>query len=171
MALTIAAPKKSPSQDANGPAVLTDQNANRVPVVAVVVPAANGDLPLGSLTNPLTKGKVSQVTGLEDAPVLTTPGGLKVPLLAMMSIDAAGNLIPGVGNGSSAGKFQSAVRTATGALETIPHGLGATPKVVLAAVQDANGATNITIVEGAHTSTNLLVTVTLNAKYKIIALS
>lgn len=171
MSLTIAPPVKSPSIDAYGNAVLTDQSGNRVPIVALVVPDASGNLPLTGLTNPVIPGQVSQVTGLEGAPQVKTPSGMKVPLLAAMSLDAAGNLVPGVAAGSALGKFQSAVRVATGSQETIAHGLGVVPKVVLIAVQDNTGVATVVCVEGTHTSTNLLVTVTSGAKYKVIALS
>ncbi len=67
--------------------------------------------------------------------------------------------------------FVSAERTATGAAENIAHGLGAVPAFVLVIPTDLNVATvgAFTVVEGAHDATNVVVTVTLNKKYKVLA--
>jgi hypothetical protein len=66
--------------------------------------------------------------------------------------------------------FLSAVQTGTGAQQSIAHGLGAVPAGVLASCTDNSGSTNVfTVTEGTHTATNVLVTVTTGAKYKVLA--
>ncbi len=67
-------------------------------------------------------------------------------------------------------KYKSGVRAATGSQETIAHGLGVTPSLVL--VELVGGPASYaapTITEGTHTSTNLLVTVTSGWSYRIVA--
>jgi hypothetical protein len=67
-------------------------------------------------------------------------------------------------------QFLSPVQTGTGAQQSIAHGLGAVPAGVLVSCVDNSGSSNVfTVAEGAHTATNLLVTVTTGAKYKILA--
>jgi len=67
--------------------------------------------------------------------------------------------------------FLSAERTGTGGAENVAHGLGVVPSKVLVFITgDARGAWAVfSIVEGAHTSTNVIVTVTLSMKYRILA--
>ncbi len=69
--------------------------------------------------------------------------------------------------------FISAERTATGAAENIAHGLGVAPAHVLVVPTDLNVATvgAFTVTEGAHDATNVVVTVTLNKKYKVLAVA
>ena len=67
-------------------------------------------------------------------------------------------------------QFLSAVQTGTGAQQSIAHGLGAVPAGVLASCADNSGSTNVfTVTEGTHTATNVVVTVTTGAKYKVLA--
>ena len=68
--------------------------------------------------------------------------------------------------------YISAERTATGAAETIAHGLTGTPANVIVVPTDLNVATvgDFTVTEGVHDGTNVYVTVTLNKKYKVLAL-
>ncbi len=67
--------------------------------------------------------------------------------------------------------FISAERTATGAAESIAHGMGRAPRAVAVVPTDLNVATigAFTVTEGAHDATNVIVTVTLNKKYKVVA--
>lgn len=67
--------------------------------------------------------------------------------------------------------FVSAERTGTGASENIAHGLGAAPAAVLIVPTDTTPVTTgaYTATEGAHTSTNVVVTVTSGKKYKVMA--
>lgn len=65
--------------------------------------------------------------------------------------------------------FVSGVRVGTGAQESIAHGLGTAPTLVLASIQDTNNLATVAITEGTHTATNVLITVTNTASYKLIA--
>lgn len=62
--------------------------------------------------------------------------------------------------------FLSTVQTGTGASQNVAHGLGAVPAGVVIVPQD-NTATAIT--EGAHDATNVKVTITAAAKFKVQA--
>lgn len=67
------------------------------------------------------------------------------------------------------GVFESVELTGTGAEQDIAHGLGVVPSAVLASVTDDNNAA-FTIAYGAHDATNAKVTVTLNAKFKVVVI-
>ena len=166
-------PVLSPVPNEFSDAQQIDQNGNQVDLYALAPFDASGNLSLGTAV--VTKGHASQVTGRQEGAFVTTPSGQKVRLKGIVGLDSSGNLIPfaapsAASAASVSGKFQSAERTATGSAESIPHGLGVTPSLVLCAVQDTNGvALPHTIVEGTHTSTNIVLTVTANLKYKVIA--
>jgi hypothetical protein len=70
------------------------------------------------------------------------------------------------------GVFFSAVQTGTGAAQNIAHGLGVVPDLVFAIPEDLNVATigAYTVVNGAHTSTNAIFTVTLSKTYRVVAI-
>lgn len=69
----------------------------------------------------------------------------------------------------------SAQQTATGAAQNVAHGLAVVPAAVLVvpvAGHDGAGGAGVempVITEGAHTSTNVVVTVTAGAKFKVLA--
>lgn len=69
--------------------------------------------------------------------------------------------------------FVSTETTATGAAQNVAHGLGKTPDIVLVVVTaghngaGAGGTQFPTVVEGAHTATNVVLTVTAGAKFKV----
>lgn len=67
--------------------------------------------------------------------------------------------------------FTSTEQTGNGASQSVAHGLGAVPTRVTIIPTDTAPATTgaYTAVEGAHTSTNVLVTVTTGKKYKVHA--
>ena len=67
--------------------------------------------------------------------------------------------------------FASAVQTGDGTAQSIAHGLGATPTAVLIVPTSTAPATvgDYTATEGAHTSTDVVVTVTSGKKYKVMA--
>lgn len=69
--------------------------------------------------------------------------------------------------------FISAEQTGTGAAQSIAHGLGVTPSKVLVAVTgDARAAwAAFSVVQGTHTATNVVVTVTLNIKFQVLAIA
>lgn len=66
--------------------------------------------------------------------------------------------------------FASTVLTGTGASQSILHGLGAIPTKVLVSVYDTTGSSSFVVVEGVHTATEIVVTVTLNVKFKVLAI-
>ena len=68
-------------------------------------------------------------------------------------------------------QFLSTLVTATGSAQNVAHGLGAAPAGVLVSVVDTTGASAdpFAVSEGTHTSTNVVVTVTANVKFKVLA--
>lgn len=60
--------------------------------------------------------------------------------------------------------FSASRQTGTGAAQNLAHGLGAIPSLVLAIPTDGG-----TVVYGAHTSTNIVVTVTAGKKFDVLA--
>lgn len=64
--------------------------------------------------------------------------------------------------------FKSTEQTGNGASQDIAHGLVTTPGLVIVQVTDALAAES-TFVEGVHDATNVKVTATTGAKYKVIA--
>ena len=67
--------------------------------------------------------------------------------------------------------FVSAEQIGNGTAQSIAHGLGVIPAAVLIVPTDTAPATigDYTAVEGTHTSTNVVVTVTSGKKYKVMA--
>jgi len=179
--LVIKSPSQSPSLDQTGPAILVDEAGNRIPLMALVMPTILGETALAA--NKLVAGKVSQVTGLEQPPTLVNSDGNKVPVYALMGVDAATGkpkalVMPAAAVAASvSGKFASAEQTGTGSAQNVAHGLGVVPSAVLVSITDpgletagaADGALRAVIVEGSHTTTNVVVTVTAGAKFKVLA--
>lgn len=177
---TITGPKKSPSLDEFDAPVFTDDQGNVLPIVGVVQPDANGVT--GLVTSNVTAVANSQVTSKRQRPQV---GAANIPTIALMGINpTTGALIPfAAGSAATAtsaataakvtGKFQSTVQTGTGSSQSIPHGLGVVPTLVLVAAYVTTDAgivaAGYSIVEGVHTSTNVLVTATTNLQYKVIA--
>lgn len=69
--------------------------------------------------------------------------------------------------------FVSTVQTGTGSAQNVAHGLGVIPTSVFIAPVDLSPATTglITVVEGTHTITNVVVTVTTSKTFKVIAIA
>lgn len=66
--------------------------------------------------------------------------------------------------------FKSAVTTATGAAQSIAHGLGRIPSFVLVLPVNVGSAEAWTVTEGTHTTTNVVVTVAGTvATYRVFA--
>jgi len=67
--------------------------------------------------------------------------------------------------------FISTEQTGTGSAQNIAHGLARAPSVVFVAPTDTSPATvgQYTVTEGAHDSTNVVVTVTSGKKFKVLA--
>lgn len=69
--------------------------------------------------------------------------------------------------------FVSTEQTGNGASQNVAHGLGVVPRYVVIVPTDTAPATTgaYTAVEGVHTSTNVVVTVTSGKKYKVLAIA
>lgn len=67
--------------------------------------------------------------------------------------------------------FVSSVQTGTGAVQNIAHGLSAVPAAVMIVPYDTSATTagDYVAVEGTHTTSNVLATVTTGKKYKVLA--
>lgn len=67
--------------------------------------------------------------------------------------------------------FISTEITGTGAPQNVAHGLGVVPAAVFVAPTDLTPATvgQYSVVEGTHTTTNVVLTITLNKKAKVMA--
>jgi hypothetical protein len=72
---------------------------------------------------------------------------------------------------AKAAVFISTEQTGNGGAQNVAHGLGVTPSKVLVIPTNTAPATVgvYTATEGAHTSTNVVVTVTSGKKYKVLA--
>lgn len=72
---------------------------------------------------------------------------------------------------AKAAVFVSTEQTGTGSAQNVAHGLGAVPAAVLVAPTElaADLAAGYDCAEGTHTSTNVVVTVTTGAKFKVLA--
>lgn len=174
MSITISTGSQlSPSQDEFDPAVVTDENSNVLPLVALAPLDSSGHS--GVASNLLQVVQASSVTDKKQPPLVKVPGGALMPLHGLVGIDSSGNPIPFVApNATQAvkvtGKFQSTVQTGTGSAQSIAHGLGVVPSLVLLSIYDTNGVSlPIAMSEGTHTTTNVLATVTSGVKYKVIA--
>jgi len=68
-------------------------------------------------------------------------------------------------------RFVSTEQTGTGAPQNIAHGLGVIPSDVLVVPTDLAPATtgDYTVTEGAHDATDVIVTVTIDKKFKVVA--
>lgn len=65
--------------------------------------------------------------------------------------------------------FKSTEQTGNGSEQDVAHGLGRTPSLVLVIPSEATGGTD-DYAEGTHDGTNVKVTATSGAKYKVLAL-
>lgn len=95
------------------------------------------------------------------------------PTIAEVGAGAIGTseLAAGAVTKAKAAVFISSEQTGTGSAQNIAHGLGATPAGVLIVPTDTAPATagDYTATEGAHSSTNVVITVTSGKKYKVFA--
>jgi hypothetical protein len=64
--------------------------------------------------------------------------------------------------------FKSTVQTGNGSAQSVAHGLGVVPSLVMIIGYDLTGGAYV-VTEGTHTSTNVVVTVTNGEKYVVIA--
>ena len=94
-----------------------------------------------------------------------TAGGLKD------SIITGAEIVDSTITAADISIFVSTVQTANASAQNVAHGLGATPsKVLVVPTKDTGGGT-LTITEGTHTSTNVVVTVApTGIEYKVWAM-
>ena len=71
---------------------------------------------------------------------------------------------------AKAAMFVSTEQTGTGNPQNVAHGLAGTPAAVVIAVTEDPAGTGFDVAEGAHDGTNVVVTVTLNVKFKVWAM-
>lgn len=78
-----------------------------------------------------------------------------------------------LGLASGGSVFLSTSQTGTGGAQNIAHGLGVVPDLVFVISEDLSPATTgqFAVTYGTHTSTNAVVTVTLNKTYRVVALT
>jgi hypothetical protein len=66
--------------------------------------------------------------------------------------------------------FVSEEQTGTGESQSIAHGLGVTPSIVVVGLTNV-GTDGAVVTEGTHGTANVNVTVTLGAKFKVLAIA
>lgn len=68
---------------------------------------------------------------------------------------------------------QAAEQTGTGSAQNVAHGLGVIPSWILIVPTDLTPATvgQYSVVEGTHTTANVVVTVTTGKKFKVLAVA
>lgn len=66
--------------------------------------------------------------------------------------------------------FKSTVQTGTGASQSIAHGLGRAPALVIVEINQTLSNATVTWAEGTHDATNLQISATSPSKYVAIAL-
>ena len=73
---------------------------------------------------------------------------------------------------AGAAMFVSAETTATGSAQNVAHGLGVVPTHVMVALTEHPGTPDtgaFDVAEGTHTTTNIVLTVTADVKFKVLA--
>lgn len=76
----------------------------------------------------------------------------------------------GRSGGYGQGMFISAETTGTGSSQSVAHTLGVAPAQVLVVLTEFTSNLSIDVAEGTHTTSNVVVTVTSGAKFKVFAL-
>ena len=86
------------------------------------------------------------------------------------AVDGFGNVVKTLAHTKL---FLSTEQTGNAGAQSVAHGLGGVPAVVAVFITgDARGApADFSIAEGTHTATNVVVTVTANIKYRVLALA
>lgn len=116
---------------------------------------------------------------LADAPSATNPVcvGVVLPLpnhptlTKALYIDLTGAIVPAQPIGTV---FVSAETTGTGSAQNVAHGLGVVPRYILVSPTEHPGTPDtgaFDVAEGTHTSTNVVLTVTANVKFKVLAIA
>jgi len=98
-------------------------------------------------------------------------GAVAAGKIAAGGLSATNQIANGIITMAKTAQFISTEQTGTGAVQNIAHGLTVAPTAVLVHVTDDTAAysTGYSIVEGSHTTTNVVLTVTDEVKYKVQA--
>lgn len=97
------------------------------------------------------------------------------PSGSVLDVDAATTVISLADDSVTAAKaaiFVSAETTGTGSAQNVAHGLGVVPAAILVVPTEHPGTPDtgaFDIAEGTHTTTNVVLTVTANVKFKVFA--
>jgi hypothetical protein len=68
--------------------------------------------------------------------------------------------------------FVSSEQTGTGSSQSIAHNLGVKPRLVFVCITGSPSSySQLSVTEGTHTSTNVVVTVSSNWKFKVVAIA
>ena len=97
--------------------------------------------------------------GDDGAPVLTPGTNTRRVGTVVSAANPGAYRFGGEGTGQPT-YFGSAETTGNAGAQNIAHGLGAIPSLVWVTITDNDGGGDVTITEGTHTSTNIVVTVT-----------
>lgn len=124
----------------------------------------------GRIDTAATTGDGQGIARAISATVLQLIRDIPVPGITDLSI-ATADIAAGAVTFAKAAAFVSTEQTGNGSAQNVAHGLGATPSGVLIVPTDTAPSTtgDYTAVEGAHDSTNVVVTVTTGKKYKVFA--
>jgi hypothetical protein len=110
---------------------------------------------------------------LDTAPTVGDPIGVALVIAANLIVVTRAAPVKAL-TASSLAMFVSTEQTGTGSSQNVAHGLGVVPSKVLIAPTEHPGTPDtgaFDIAEGSHTSTNVVVTVTVNVKFKVLALA
>lgn len=142
--------------EAAGPLLKKLSDAGTITYSVAEDPSVPNDLELGQAAGALENGAVTTSK--------LASGAVTTAKLASGAVTAA-----------KAAVFMSGELTGTGASQSVAHGLGAAPSVVLLVPvegHDGSGAAGDlmpSLVAGSHTSTNVVATVSNGAKFKVLA--
>lgn len=109
---------------------------------------------------------------LDDAAASNQRTTLGLGALATLATVAAAQIDSGAVTFVKAKAFVSTEQTGTGSPQNVAHGLAAIPAAVLVVVTEHPGTPDtgaFDVAEGAHDGTNVIVTVTANVKFKVMA--
>ena len=167
MALSAAAKKRlevAMARRAQALEVSTAIDANTTAVAALSASTAGGTLTSGHLLIG-SAGNVATDVALSGDATLVAAGTLTIGAGAITTTKLGAAAV----TAAKLAFFKSTEQTGTGSSQDIAHGLVTTPGLVIVQVTDAL-AGDSTFVEGSHDATNVKVTATSGAKYKVIAI-
>lgn len=163
--------------------VNADINASAAIAFSKLAALDDGKILVGNVSNVATKVAVTGDVTISNAGVTAIASDVIVnadinsaAAIAYSKLNLSASIVNGdlVNSTIQAGKisfFKSTEQTGTGAPQNIAHGLARTPALVIVISSDDGAVTGaVTLTEGVHDGTNVVVTATSGAKYKVIAL-